>query len=253
MEQSTHAHTTTARYRTVHLGHDTVNMPSPTNQNQSISPPPPTQLGPTQSTHPPPPSSPGSGIGNGSQRSLRKLASAQSLATHPTPFSGPTNLRASMTATNPPSLIAQQRLAVRQQDQLHHRGLPSARRHASTTINNSPQRARANSDAPVALQLNAAAAAMSSQALRNSGALAGRTLAHDALSLERLIRDGPPDGDFESALESARIKVLRQEIKSDSDGMVSCSAIAPAPCAPCSVPRAPCRWLTQRPPPPIAV
>lgn len=72
---------------------------------------------------------------------------------------------------------------------------------------------------------------MSSQALRNSGALAGRTLAHDALSLERLIRDGPPDGDFESALESARIKVLKQEIKSDGDGMVSCSAIdcPPAP------------------------
>lgn len=72
---------------------------------------------------------------------------------------------------------------------------------------------------------------MSSQALRNSGALAGRTLAHDALSLERLIRDGPPDGDFESALESARIKVLKQEIKSDSDGMVSSSAIALQPCA----------------------
>lgn len=135
-----------------------------------------------------------------------------------------------MTATNPPSLIAQQRLAVRHQDQQHHhRGLPFARRHASTTIHASSPRARANSDAPAALQLNAAAAAMSSQALRNSGALAGRTLAHDALSLERLIRDGPPDGDFEGALESARIKVLKQEIKSDSDGMVSCSAIAPAP------------------------
>lgn len=233
-----------SRYRTVHFVHDTVNMPSPTNQDHSTSLPPPTLPGSTQSTsgpsslqHPPPPSSPGpgSGIGTvaGTQRSLRKLASAHSLAAHPAPFSGSTtNLRASTTATNPPSLIAQQRLAVRQQDQHNsHRGLPSARRHASTTFNASPQRARANSDAPVALQLNAAAAAMSSQALRNSGALAGRTLAHDALSLERLIRDGPPDGDFESALESARIKVLKQEIKSDSDGMVSCSAIVPAPCA----------------------
>lgn len=88
---------------------------------------------------------------------------------------------------------------------------------------------------------------MSSQALRNSGALAGRTLAHDALSLERLIRDGPPDGDFESALESARIKVLKQEIKSDSDGMVSCSAIDPASCVLCSQP------LTDTTPPPIVV
>ncbi|KAL2282954.1 hypothetical protein FJTKL_10302 [Diaporthe vaccinii] len=184
-------------------------MPSPTNQDHSTSLPPPT-LGSTQSAsgpsslpHPPPPSSPGT------PRSLRKLPFSSSV----------TNLRASTTATNPPSLIAQQRLAVRQQDQHHHRGLPSPRRHASTTFNTSSSRARANSDAPVALQLNAAAAAMSSQALRNSGALAGRTLAHDALSLERLIRDGPPDGDFESALESARIKVLKQEIKSDGDGM----------------------------------
>ncbi|POS74320.1 hypothetical protein DHEL01_v207283 [Diaporthe helianthi] len=159
--------------------------------------------------------------GPGSQQAPRRLASAHtahSLAAHPAP-----NPRAPpMTATNPPSLIAQQRLAVRQHDQQ-----PSARRHASTTVHTCPPRARAHSDAPAALQLTAAAAAMSSQALRNSGALAGRTLAHDALSLERLIRDGPPDGDFESALESARIKVLKQEIKSDSDGMVSCPATAP--------------------------
>ncbi|KAI3397594.1 hypothetical protein diail_10566 [Diaporthe ilicicola] len=208
-------------------------MPSPTNQDHPTSLPPPTlpasihQLGSTQSTsgfssaHPPQLSSPGPGTGT--HRSLRKLASAQNIAAHPAPLSGPTNLRSSTIATNPPSLIAQQRLAVQQQQQQQqrppHRGLPPARRYASTSINTSPQRARANSDAPVALQLNAAAAAMSSQALRNSGALAGRTLAHDALSLERLIRDGPPDGDFESALESARIKVLKQEIKSDSDGM----------------------------------
>jgi cell cycle arrest protein BUB2 len=66
-----------------------------------------------------------------------------------------------------------------------------------------------------------AAAAMSSHALRNSRALTGRNMAYDHLALERLIRDGPPDGDFESALESARYKVLQQEVKSDTDGMVS--------------------------------
>jgi cell cycle arrest protein BUB2 len=43
----------------------------------------------------------------------------------------------------------------------------------------------------------------------------------DAVSLERLIRDGPPDSDMPAALESARLKVLDQGIKSDSDGMVS--------------------------------
>lgn len=61
---------------------------------------------------------------------------------------------------------------------------------------------------------------MSSTALRNSGALSGRT-AYDHIPLEKLIRDGPPDGDWDNAVECARMKVLQQEIKSDSDGMVS--------------------------------
>lgn len=59
---------------------------------------------------------------------------------------------------------------------------------------------------------------MSSTALRNSGALSGRT-AYDHIPLEKLIRDGPPDGDWNNAVECARMKVLQQEIKSDSDGM----------------------------------
>ena len=41
------------------------------------------------------------------------------------------------------------------------------------------------------------------------------------MSLERLIRDGPPDSDIRGALESARLKVLDQGIRADSDGMVS--------------------------------
>ena len=41
------------------------------------------------------------------------------------------------------------------------------------------------------------------------------------MSLERLIRDGPPDSDVRGALESARLKVLDQGIRADSDGMVS--------------------------------
>lgn len=61
---------------------------------------------------------------------------------------------------------------------------------------------------------------MSSAALRSSAALAGRT-AYDHIPLEKLIREGPPDGDWENALECARMKVLQQEIKSDNDGMVS--------------------------------
>jgi cell cycle arrest protein BUB2 len=47
-----------------------------------------------------------------------------------------------------------------------------------------------------------------------------RHLAADALSLDRLIRDGPPDGNLIGALESTRLKILDQGIKSDTDGMV---------------------------------
>lgn len=45
----------------------------------------------------------------------------------------------------------------------------------------------------------------------------------DILSLDRLIRDGPQDGDLTGALDSTRLKILDQGIKSDSDGMVSCT------------------------------
>lgn len=156
--------------------------------------------------------------GRGSpHRTLRKLASAHNLGYG----SAAANLRASV--ANPPSLIAQQRL--HQQHQPPHRVFSPARRNVTTTasaLNRSSQRGRANSDAPIVHQLNAAAAAMSSAALRTSAALAGRT-AYDHIPLEKLIRDGPPDGDWENALESARLKVLQQEIKSDSDGMVSWS------------------------------
>ncbi|TVY30428.1 Cell division control protein [Lachnellula hyalina] len=48
-----------------------------------------------------------------------------------------------------------------------------------------------------------------------------RPAAADALSLDRLIRDGPPDGDIITALESTRLKILDQGIKSDTDGMSS--------------------------------
>lgn len=47
-----------------------------------------------------------------------------------------------------------------------------------------------------------------------------RPAAADALSLDRLIREGPPDGDIITALESTRLKILDQGIKSDTDGMV---------------------------------
>lgn len=168
-------------------------------------------------------------------RTLRKLASAHNLG-----YGSAANLRASI--ANPPSLIAQQRSQQYQhQHQPHHqqhqhpqarrnlssrRSFSPARRHASITaspLNTSPLRgSRAASAAATAQHLNAAAAAMSSLALRNTAILGGRT-AYDHIPLEKLIRDGPPDGDWASAVQCARMKVLQQEIKSDSDGMVSCN------------------------------
>jgi cell cycle arrest protein BUB2 len=40
------------------------------------------------------------------------------------------------------------------------------------------------------------------------------------MSLDRLIRDGPPDGDVVGSLESMRLKILDQGVKADGDGMV---------------------------------
>lgn len=193
-------------------------MPSPTREPISRFPPP---TGPSsQSTQqasqgPLLHSASTSATGRGSpHRTLRKLASAHNLG-----YGSAASLRASI--ANPPSLIAQQRL--HQQHQPPRRNFSPPRRNASiagTAPIRSSHRGRANSDAPIVDQLNVAAAAMSSAALRSSATLAGRT-AYDHIPLEKLIRDGPPDGDWENALECARMKVLQQEIKSDSDGMVS--------------------------------
>ena len=50
--------------------------------------------------------------------------------------------------------------------------------------------------------------------------LTGRKSTTEMLSLDKLIRDGPPDGDIQGGLEATRLKILDQGIKSDSDGMV---------------------------------
>ena len=71
---------------------------------------------------------------------------------------------------------------------------------------------------------SSAASAASALHLRHKRSAINRTSpAADVMSLERLIRDGPPDSDVRGALESARLKVLDQGIRADSDGMVSCS------------------------------
>ena len=170
-------------------------MQSPTKETLS----PLATLPATMQLHPPP--SPGT------HRTLRRLQSAHSLGAK---------------AAAQPSLISQQRLQLQQQQfqrlqPIQQKPPSPPRRHAS--INRSPQRGRANSDAPpIPTQLSA----MAMTATRRS-ALSKRSLAADSMSLERLLRDGPPNDDVDGALESARLKILDQGIRSDSDGMVSIS------------------------------
>ena len=131
--------------------------------------------------------------------------------------------------------LAQQREQLQQREYQQQRQLqppslrklpspvPPPRSHASS--NRSPQRARSNSDAPPMPAPNSQLNAMAQVVPRRS-VLSRRSLAADAMSLERLLREGPPDGDVEGAIESTRLKILDQGIKADSDGMVSscCSA-----------------------------
>jgi cell cycle arrest protein BUB2 len=162
-------------------------MPSPVKESIPNLPPPITtelQAPPSPRTH----------------RALRRLQSAHSLGAK---------------AANPPSLISQQRLREQQQQQqqqlhhhLHRNGSP-VRRDLSAGNNRSPQRGRANSDAPIVHHLSSLAA----KRKRTNAAANG-------LSLQQLLRDGPPDGDVAGALESARVKILDEGIRSDSDGMV---------------------------------
>ncbi|KXJ95440.1 rab-GTPase-TBC domain-domain-containing protein [Microdochium bolleyi] len=131
------------------------------------------------------------------QRTIRKLQSAH-------------NLGAAARFGNAPSLISQQRL-----HNLHERP-PSPPR---PPVNRSPQRRRADSDARPP-QLSASVHGTPAMAPRRPGPKS-TSAAADEMSLERLIRDGPPAGDVDGALESVRLKVLDQGIKSDSDGMSS--------------------------------
>lgn len=98
-----------------------------------------------------------------------------------------------------PSLISQQHRAIQ-------------RTNSPSNINvHTHSRGRSNSDATN----------MTPPILAAAGRRPGkRSIVADALSLDRLIRDGPPDGDLVGGLEATRLKILDQGIKSDSDGMV---------------------------------
>ncbi|KAJ2896624.1 hypothetical protein MKZ38_005382 [Zalerion maritima] len=183
-------------------------MPSPTNQSIPAIP-----LPATMELRPPP--SPRS------HRALRRLQSAHTLGAKG-------GFQHSNLST--PSLISQQRL----REQAQRRPSPTRSRElsnastitsastATTTVssvalslanagpvqnpNRSPQRGRSNSDAS-SMQKNRTAKMDKANATAN------------AMSIERLLRDGPPESDIRGALESLRLKILDQGIKSDVDGM----------------------------------
>jgi cell cycle arrest protein BUB2 len=62
---------------------------------------------------------------------------------------------------------------------------------------------------------------------------------HGHLSLQQILRDGPNDGDYVGALESARWKVIDEGVKSAEDGMVGI-------CLPAHLPRLARAQLTNR-------
>jgi cell cycle arrest protein BUB2 len=124
-------------------------------------------------------------------RALRRLQSAHTLG-----------------QSNQPSLISQQ----------HRQALQRNLSPASNPSLSQPSRGRSNSDASNMTPPNSRAAVRRPVSGK-------RPIPADALSLDRLIREGPPDGDVLGALESTRLKILDQGIKSDTDGMVSVKCV----------------------------
>lgn len=124
-------------------------------------------------------------------RALRRLQSAHALG-----------------QSSQPSLISQQHKHVLLRNPSPVRGAAAAQH----------TRTRSNSDAT---NMTAKAPAARRPVMKQ--------VAADALPLDRLIREGPPDGNLTEALDSVRLKILDQGIKSDTDGMVSrfCSKSSP--------------------------
>ncbi|RYO81380.1 hypothetical protein DL766_002815 [Monosporascus sp. MC13-8B] len=147
-------------------------------------------------------------------RALRKLQSAHNL--------GAAARNAANANGGQPSLISQQRLRDIQEI-----GSTSPTLHHAS--NRSPQRTRSNSDAPPPPPNMVPSSNPAVPLHHKRSALSRTSPAADTMSLERLIRDGPPDDDVRGALESARLKVLDQGIKTDSDGMVSLYLLFYAP------------------------
>ena len=136
-------------------------------------------------------------------RALRRLQSAHTLGARAAASSTTT---ATSSLAHQPSLITQQRLREQQRNVSPTRNPVTSR---------SPQRVRANSDAtpPLVSQMNSVSAAKRAGQKKP-------VFSHGHLTLQQILREGPADGDFMGALESARWKVIDEGVKSAEDGMV---------------------------------
>ena len=143
-------------------------------------------IAPPTSTHLHPPPSPRT------HRTLRRLQSAHSLGS---------------SQNNQPSLISQQHKQALQ------RNLTPSLKDPIQTPTISHTRGRSNSDVTNMTPPNPGSAGR--RPLNNR-----KPITAEAQSLDRIIREGPPDGDLIGGLEITRLKILDQGIKSDSDGMV---------------------------------
>ncbi|KAK7439099.1 hypothetical protein CaCOL14_002396 [Colletotrichum acutatum] len=131
---------------------------------------------------------------------LRKLQSAHNLGS---------KAALQLQPLHQPSLISQQRLT-----QITQRNISPTRRDPSSSSNVARHtRGRSNSDAPAPVihHINALATGKRS--------MMGISPKYATMSLQQLIKEGPPEGETIEALGMARRKILSEGIKSDSDGM----------------------------------
>ncbi|KAF7870097.1 uncharacterized protein EAF02_009287 [Botrytis sinoallii] len=125
------------------------------------------------------------------RRALRRLQSAHTLGS----------------SFNQPSLISQQHKQALQKI------IPPVPKDATKSSATTHSRARSNSDVT-----NIVPVPTSSMRRPTSNR---KLTATESMSLDRLLREGPPDGDIIGSLESMRLKILDQGVKGDSDGMSS--------------------------------
>lgn len=126
-------------------------------------------------------------------RALRRLQSAHTLGAK---------------AAAQGSLLSQHRREQQQQQQ----------RSNSPTRN--PLAARQSLDLPQVARFRGRANSDAAPTGNRRSGVRKPVFSHGQMSLQQIIRDGPNDGDFVGALESARWKVIDEGVNSAEDGMV---------------------------------